>query len=298
MPVRLRKYSGEQGFTEDFHKVRDFLIRVNEQKMVTTDFTWERWEWILSLPYMDKSRLSQIGIWEDKGKIVAMATYEEEPGCAYFIVDPAYMHLKREMLIYAEKELAVNGQINALIQDIDIPFQKIALESGFFATVEKEGNSVLDITPERLNYTLPTGYSIRSLSESDDIYKYNRVLWRGFNHQGEPPETEVQISNRRISLSGPHNNLDLKVAVLAPDGNFASYCGMWYEPGTEYCLVEPVATDPDYRLKGCGRAAVLEGIKRCAAMGARRAYVGSDQQFYYKIGFRPLPQYTFWKKTI
>lgn len=37
-----------------------------------------------------------------------------------------------------------------------------------------------------------------------------------------------------------------KIALLAPDGNFASYCGMWYEPGTDYCLVEPVATDRAY----------------------------------------------------
>lgn len=296
MQTTFRHYSGEPGFSEDFIKVRDFLIRVNEKKMITTDFTWERWEWIHSLPNMNRSRLPQIGLWEDQGRIVAMATYEEDPGGAYFIVDPAFMHLKKEMLLYAEAELAVNGFLKALINDGDVPFQKIAQELGFIATKEKEGNSVFDISPDKLKYELAEGYSITSLAETHDIYKYNCILWRGFNHGEKPSETEEQILKRRISLSGPHNNLDLKIAVVAPNGDFASYCGMWYEPGTDYCLVEPVATDPSYRLMGCGKAAVLEGIKRCTEMGAKRAFVGSDQQFYYSIGFRPLPQYSFWKK--
>jgi predicted N-acetyltransferase YhbS len=70
---------------------------------------------------------------------------------------------------------------------------------------------------------------------------------------------------------------------------------MWYEPGTDYALVEPVATDPDYRLMGLGRAAVLEGVIRCGKLGAKRAYVGSSQQFYYNIGFYPAASGTWWE---
>jgi predicted N-acetyltransferase YhbS len=69
---------------------------------------------------------------------------------------------------------------------------------------------------------------------------------------------------------------------------------MWYDQDTEYALVEPVATNPDYRRQGLGRAAVMEGIKRCGKLGAKQAYVGSGQQFYYQIGFHPLPAGTFW----
>lgn len=298
MSVQFRNYTSEKGFSRDFLDVREFLIRINSRKMISTDYTWDRWEWVFSLPYMDQNKLSTMGIWEDKGEIVALTAYEENPGDAYFLVDPAYMHLKKEMLLYAEDKMSEKGVIRALIHNCDVPFQKLAQDSGYYATEDKEGNSVLDITPERVKYTLPEGYSITSLAETRDIYKYNKVLWNGFNHEGEPPETEIQIQNRRISLSGPHNNLELKIAVVAPDGDFAAYCGMWYEPGSEYAMVEPVATDPAYRLKGCGRAAVLEGIRRCAELGAKRAYVGSTQQFYYKIGFRPLPEYTFWQKKV
>ncbi|HBP38077.1 MAG TPA: GNAT family N-acetyltransferase, partial [Clostridiales bacterium] len=54
------------------------------------------------------------------------------------------------------------------------------------------------------------------------------------------------------------------------------------------------ATDPAYRKMGLGRAAVLEAIRRCGVLGARRAFVGSSQQFYYSIGFRPYATSTFW----
>jgi len=50
------------------------------------------------------------------------------------------------------------------------------------------------------------------------------------------------------NFSGPHVNLKHKIAVVAPNGEFVSYCGMWYENNTDYALVEPVATDPQYRM--------------------------------------------------
>lgn len=70
-----------------------------------------------------------------------------------------------------------------------------------------------------------------------------------------------------------------------------------YDKRNDYAYVEPVATDPDYRRLGLGRAAVLEGIKRCMDMEATVAYVGSRQQFYNSIGSRPLFKSRWWKKV-
>jgi hypothetical protein len=41
---------------------------------------------------------------------------------------------------------------------------------------------------------------------------------------------------------------------------------------------------------------VLEGLCRCKALGSKRAFVGSSQQFYYSIGFRPYATGTWWKR--
>lgn len=295
MTVQLRNYTSEPGFTKDFDMVRDFLIRINKDSIVNPGFIWGRWEWVFSLPYLDKSSLSKIGIWEDNGTIAAVATYEQDLGYAYFLVDNNYAYLKKEMLAYAEKSLCKNGAFKALIPDNDREFQKIALSHGLKPTQQKENNSVLEITQQNTHYVLPKGFTIRSLVENCDLHKVNRVLWRGFNHEGEPPESAQAMEERRLSLAGPHINLDTFIVVVSPEGEYVSFCGTWYDKATDYALVEPVATDPLYRKMGLGKAAVLEAVKRCGKLGAKRAYVGSSQQFYYRIGFSPLPADTFWE---
>jgi len=76
----------------------------------------------------------------------------------------------------------------------------------------------------------------------------------------------------------------------------AVYPIMWQDSASQSALVEPVATDPAYRKMGLGKAAVLEAIRRCGNLGAKQAYVGSSQQFYYNIGFRPFTTSTWWEQ--
>ncbi len=298
MAVRVRPFNDEKMFSPDFMRVRDFLMEINREKLHHYDFTWERWEWSFSLPYMDQSRVSSIGLWEEGDRLVGLATYEESPGTAYFIVRPGFEALRDEMLAYGEEFLAHRGRLRICVLNGDEDFQLTAQKRGYVPTADREANGVFDISEERLAWFLPEGFRVISFAEEYDWKKYNRVLWTGFGHGGEPPESEEQRRMREISLSGPHSDRALKMAVVAPDGSYASFCGMWYEEGTACCFVEPVATAPEYRRMGCGRAAVLEGIGRCAARGARQACVGSDQVFYYRIGFRPLPCYTFWEKSL
>jgi len=81
---------------------------------------------------------------------------------------------------------------------------------------------------------------------------------------------------------------------VAPDGNYVAFAGIWPVPESTACMIEPVATDPDYRKMGLGTAVVLESIRRCAAEGATVAYVGSDQDFYLSMGFEICGRSTAW----
>jgi ribosomal protein S18 acetylase RimI-like enzyme len=71
---------------------------------------------------------------------------------------------------------------------------------------------------------------------------------------------------------------------------------MWFQPDHHYAYVEPVATDPDYRRMGLGKAAVLEGIRRCGALGATVTYVGNELPIYQAIGFRKVYVSECWVK--
>lgn len=293
----MRKFTKEYAFHKDFNDVFDFIVRINQKEVINPCFDYSRWEWVYSLEkYLDKDNLDKIGIWEDEGRIVGMATYEGKLGDAYFLLDPEYNHLKEEMLLYAIDNLGTEEKMRIIIDEKDLELQKLARKHGFVPTKDQEEDSMIEITDD-LNYSLPEGYKIVSLDEDYDIFKYGQVLHRGFDHGPDYEQDKKEYDSRVLQLSGPHNDLSLKVAVEAPNGDWVSYCGMWYDDRVDFCIVEPVATDPKYRKMGLGKAVVLEGVIRCGKLGAKRAFVGSNQQFYYNIGFNPYSTYNFWKKV-
>ncbi len=291
----MENYPLYSGFGTAFTEVRDFLFRIQEEKDATPNFPWGRWEWMFSLPYLETNRLDRIGIWRSGKQIIGLATYESSFGDVYFCWDPDFPFIKREMLEYALVKMSGSQGPHVMIPDNDPGFQELARTQGLIPTDWKEHVAVLDIT-DRLSYSLPPGFSIVHLSERFDLCEYNRVLHRGFDHPGVEINDKDTILSRLTSLSGPDVRPELNTAVVSPEGHFVSYCGMWHRPGSKYCLVEPVATDPAFRRQGLGRAAVLEALRQCGKNGAIRAFVGSDQAFYYRIGFRPYCTETFWKK--
>ncbi len=293
--IRRENYPLYSGFGTAFSEVRDFLFRIQEEKEASPNFPWGRWEWMFSLPYLETNRLDQIGIWRAEKRIVGVATYESRFGDTYFCLDPEFSFLQKEMLDYSIEKMSGPKGPHILIPDGDPGFQELARAQGLVPTEWKEHIAVFDIN-EPISYTLPAGFSILHLSECFDLCEYNRVLHHGFNHPGEESNDRDTILSRLASLSGPDVRLELNTAVISPEGHFVSYCGMWHKPGAKYCLVEPVATDPAFRNMGLGKAAVLEGIRQCGLSGAVRAFVGSDQTFYYRIGFRPHCSETFWEK--
>lgn len=295
MPIRFRNYTEQPGITEDYSLVRAFFI-----KLGYAEFTYARWDWMTTHGYLDKSAIGKIGIWEDQDQIVGVATYDCQLGLAFCLTLPDYAHLKNEMLLYAQDNLSKDGEFQVVIADTDLEFQDIAAGLSYIATDQKECDAVfyLDKTPN--SYALPEGFRITTLKDTYDLYQYKRVLWKGFNHElngeGEFQFSKEKEQAAKEEMIRPHVDLSLKIAAVAPDGNFATYCGMWYDPKAGFAVIEPVATDPDYRKMGLGKAVVLEGIRRVGELGAKKVLVGSSQQFYYSIGLRPLTTATKWRK--
>ncbi|MDF2537381.1 MAG: hypothetical protein K0S76_402 [Herbinix sp.] len=294
MTIRFRNYRDEE-FGDDYKKVRTFLLKLNYP-----GFSFGRWDWMVTHSYLEKNSLGRIGLWEDDAEIIAAALFDTTLGGAFCYAFEEYAYLKKELLEYAESNLGKNGQFKIMINDTDTYFQEIAAQSGFIALSEKDSDGVYLIDLAKIHYNLPEGFHITSLKDTFDLYQYGQVLWKGFNHEidGEGAYTFSSEKEQVFfkEMIRPNVNLDLKIAVVAPNGDFVSYCGMWFDSDSDFALVEPVATDPAYRKLGLGKAAVLEGIRRCGALGAKRAFVGSSQQFYYSIGFRPYATSSWWMR--
>lgn len=295
MTIQFRNYTKQAGITEDYRKVRDFFIRLGY-----AEFTYTRWDWMTTHSYLDKSAVGKIGLWEENKQIIAAAVFDCELGQAFCLALPEYAYLKKEMLLYSKNNLSKNGEFGILIADNDLQFQDIAAGLGFRATEYKESDAIFYLDKTSTAYALPDGFHITTMKETYDPYQYLRVLWKGFNHELDG-EGEFQYSKEKelevhAEMIRPYVDLNLKVAAIAPDGNFAAYCGMWYDAQAGYAVIEPVATDPEYRKMGLGKAVVLEGIRRVGELGAKTALVGSSQQFYYNIGLRPFRTSTLWRE--
>ncbi len=292
MCVKIRSYTKEARYSDDFKKICEFLIRINHDKVITPNYLWARWIWQFG-PYMSKEHLSNIGVAEDNGVIVGLVTYENDLGEAYFCLDERYNDLKSQLIEYAMQNLSLHGEIRITLPDGDLEYQHAAIQRGFIPTTQKSSVAMIDINHH--DYTLPSGYRIMSFDdESFDVERYYNAIWRGFNNQRQRNEIEMESMRKREGFDAPYLNLNLRILVVAPNGDYAAHCGMWCIPNSGYAYVEPVFTLPEYRKMGLGKAAVLEGINRCGKLGAKQAYVLSSQQFYYSIGFYPIQNETWW----
>jgi predicted GNAT family acetyltransferase len=72
---------------------------------------------------------------------------------------------------------------------------------------------------------------------------------------------------------------------------------MWWTPQNHLAYMEPLCTVPDYRHKGLAAAALSELYRKMKQCGATHITGGSNP-FYARIGFKPMIQWTFWKKKL
>ena len=256
MAIGTRSYSDPK----DFKLVSKFLIRHYQPDHREGNWLQPAWEYMHSHPALDGSALDQIGIWEDMGETVAVVHYESALGEAFFQIHPGYAHLKPDMLDYAEERLFGTSEtgrryVHAYICDSDAGLEAVAQSRGYHRTRDRDRSLSRFVIPELFpTVALPGGFRLKSLQEDNDRLKIDQFLWRGVGHEGDPPADSIEDRKKMQSVPGFRN--DLNIVVEAPNGHFASYSGTWYEMTNRIAYVEPVATDPDYRRRGLGKAAV------------------------------------------
>ena len=298
MQANFRPYHPEQ----DEPSVSAFLERTCPPTTQITNWLRPRWEYMIyAVNDGDKQRLAPFGLWHAGGQLVGVAHFEDGPGQAFLQVHPDHGGLKPEMLAYAERALSRDkgGRkvLTLYVNASDRELEQIARASGYVQAADwPEVTAQYDIRAPLPEIGLPFGFRLTDRAQNNDLHAINRVLWRGFDHQGPAPEQYV--AGRADVERAPLYRPELTVMVQAPDRRLVSYCGIWYVPANRLAVVEPVATDPDYRRRGLARAAVLEGIRRAARLGATRAIVGSGLAFYRALGFRPIYTTFHWHKEL
>jgi len=287
--------------SSDFDKVGQLLIDTyhDPDSPQTGHINWlqPRWEYMHFHPLIREVDLSRIGVWEDAGEIVGVAHPEFSGSPTYFEIRPGYESLKAEMLGYSEERIdrAEERHEGIYLMEGDEQFAGIVATAGYKLADGAEPTSVVTANLDPDVSPIPDGFRLRSLADLDAPTKVHRLLYRGFNHGGEPDEDGV--ADRKFMESAPNFNRNLNIVAEAPNGDLVSFGGMWFEPNSKYGYVEPVATDPDYRSRGLGKAVVVESIRRCRELGAETVFVGATLPIYLSIGFKKVYSLQKWSKS-
>jgi predicted N-acetyltransferase YhbS len=307
MRAKFRRYNPET----DFDLIRDFLV--DTYSMFDEPINWrlERWNYaryfvapMLANYDQDEPRpedcLAAIRLWEEltgvweneAGEIVGVANIEHpDPshpdwGEAFFQRHPDYAFLLPEMLDYAEEHLR-NQETNRLhfyIYDYDVQLQTLAQQRGYQQYKDHEAaDSVFAVHDDLPVPTLPEGYAIQSMADNNDLERRRKAFGLGFNHP-DPKEWPSLLSYQELQ-EAPDYRRDLDLYVVAPDGEHAAFCIVWWDERNRLARLEPVGTVPHHRRKGLAKAVVLEAIRRAAALGAEKVVVGAGLGFYTTIGF-------------
>ena len=313
MPASFHKYNPER----DFIRVRDFLAHT--YNLTKSPYNWriERWNYaryfvapMLGDPNPAHSRKNIVfwestnGIWENQfGEIVGVVTCEHpdpsHPGFGEAFIQrrPDCSDLLPEMLAYAEHTFLDRQKrtLSLYIYDHDQEFKSLVQNLGYRLDREHPNPDSLYAIQGRIPGTrLPPGYELKSMADHSDLENRRKIFGLSFNHP-DPADWPSRETYKELQKA-PDYRKELDLYVIAPDGEYISCCIMWYDRLNQIGVLEPVGTHPEYRRKGFGKVVVLESIRRVAALGADRVWVGSGLPFYQAIGFKQKLTAYPWRK--
>ena len=251
-------------------------------------------------PYADMSLKEAIGLWTVKDQVVGAAIYDMYFGEAFLGVLPAYQQLFPAVLDYAYRALRDDEGLAIALCDGNHGEIEASKAAGF--TPEDQTETIMERNlDEPLPVRLPEGFSITEMDperKGADIRAIQWLFWQGFDHGDdvEAFEEDLRKTLEKGLRQRKHFDPRLSLAAQDPSGELAAYCCLWYNKQTDYAYVEPVCTVPAHRRKGLAKALLHEAMNRAAEMGAKKAYVISDQAFYRRLGFEETYHYRFFRK--
>ena len=187
---------------------------------------------------------------------------------------------------------------NNFIENDDKKLQKVCKNLGFTQSDWTETVLKFDLKDKVNVPDIDSDLSYISLRDCDGFKEYDLCLFKGFDHEKEKAYSYDLLRQSQFDLHYKKNYVDLslKISIANKEKEHVAHCGVWFDSNSDFAVIEPVCVIPKYRNKKLGTAVVLEGLKRAQLRGAKFAIVGSDMEFYKKIGFNILKKGAYWVK--
>lgn len=289
MRYTIERYKDHERFNEQYQEIYRFLLEAQQQGY-NEHFHWGRFEWMHAHSYLDVDKLTSIVIFRDLGgEIVGLITYDTCFDDRTYLIhtseDAQLLDIMVDTVLAGEESKAV-----IKVDPKDAALCEVLRKRQFERTHRDNTVLALDLCRD-LEYRISDAYRISQPGSDVDDWQYQLVIHRGFDNEGIPEKWSDEVL-----APTPNENADLKVFAVQGDG-YCAHCGLWYTEG-DTAYVEPVVTVPQHRKQGLAKAVVYEACDRARKLGARRAIVLSDQEFYHRIGFECSSEVYCWEKKV
>ena len=278
----------------DYDALIDFLIKLSNEGINHINWNWARFEWMIEHPETDKSKLETIGLWWEKDSVVGAAIFDMYYGEAFCGALKAYADILPDILDYAYNNLSDESGLGIAICDGDLKTIEMATQLGYEKADQKENIMTFDLNTS-IPSKMPLDVVIREYDPAENPYEFAWLLWQGFDHGNDKLEFESQ--DKKEQQLRKHLDKRLSLAAVDTLGNIVGYVCLWYSPKTDYAYVEPVCTIPEFRNMGISKALLAEAFGRATKLGASKAIVISDMDFYKKLGFSNFASFSFYWKA-
>jgi GNAT superfamily N-acetyltransferase len=291
----MRPYRNE----DDYWRIRAFLRGVSllndRHDYAWSLLRWDYWRWHVNENIFKFDLPDVISIWEVDSQIIAMLN-PDSPGEAFFQVQPDFHEkgLISEMLDLAETKLPNTKddgrrELIAWVNADDDLMKDLFSERGYMRSKFLAEHMRRRFFTTSLPASVPSaGYTVRALGDEDELPARSWLSWKVF-HPDEPDEDYQGWEWYRNVQRVPLYRRDLDIVAVAPDGELAAFCTVWFDDVTRTAVFEPVGTHPEHQKRGLGKAVMVEGLRRAERLGATLATVSSygkaAHALYESMGF-------------
>jgi ribosomal protein S18 acetylase RimI-like enzyme len=291
----LRAYAGE----EDCWRIRAFLRETyllnGRRERNWQAYRFDYWRWHVNENIFQTPLEEAIALWETPAGEIAAVLNAENRGDAVFQIHPAWRSaaLEDELLDAAEARLAATAEdgtrrLTVWADSEDASRRNLLLRRGYGKGDWPEHQRRRDMELPIPDAAPAPGYTVRALGDEDEHPARSWLSWKAF-HPDEPDEKYEGWAWYRNIQRAPLYRRDLDLVAVAPGGELAAFCTVWFDDVTRTGSFEPVGTHPDHQRRGLGKAVMAEGLRRVGRLGATLATVGSYDEpahrLYASMGF-------------
>ena len=299
MNYTQRFYQGETDYAAMRRLIADsYQLAAPHSYMLLGDLDW--WRALLEEP---EAFLPTIPLWFAGDTLVGFVWPRE--GNGEIVSHPHHRAAEPLMLAYAEQHLRTPATATepAALTLVSLQSEthrnELFAARGFVRLDSFLASHILDLSRPTPTPQLPAGFTFRDMSgDLDDAEIEARVNV----HRTAFHPSKFTAAKYAVARNSATYRPDFDLVVVAPNGDFAAYCILWFEPQNQVALYEPVGCHPDYQRQGLGRAVLYEGMQRLRELGAARAHVGSWRDdsagalLYRAAGFQLIDRFYDWRK--